>query len=244
MVPATAACIAEASDAYHIQTSAIEAVIVNGLPARAKAVSDGRVGPMGIPVQWLPVFELMGIRSDDVVNNECQNIFAGTWIMAYMQAIQSPQTDGTNNGAGRYAGHFSAWLQARRKAWAPVVQRAALLTGIPAALIDAVITVESTYNPDARSGKHAIGMMQLLDTTAAQVGGGDPRNPQDNIMMGSKYLAQLAMKFNGDLPLTLAAYNAGPGAVTRHGYRIPPFPETQAYVPQVIALYSYLQQHP
>ncbi|MFM0265548.1 lytic transglycosylase domain-containing protein [Paraburkholderia sediminicola] len=241
MIPA-ATCIAEASDAYHVQTAAIDAVIAHGLPAGE--VRDGRVGPMAIPVQWLPVFELMGIKTEDVVNGECQNILAGTWIMAYMQAIQPMQADGASYAAGRYSVRFPAWLQARRQAWAPVVQRAAQLTGIPAALIDAVITVESKYNPAARSGKNAIGMMQLLETTAALIGGGNPRNPEDNIMMGSKYLAQLATKFNGDLPLTLAAYNAGPGAVTKRGYRIPPFPETQAYVPQVIALYSYLQQHP
>ncbi|WP_169708593.1 transglycosylase SLT domain-containing protein [Trinickia terrae] len=241
MVPATA-CIAEASDAYHVKTAAIEAVIAHGLPAGA--VSAGRVGPMAIPVQWLPVFELMGIKSEDVVNDECQNILAGTWIMAYMQAIQSMQATEANYASGQYAVRFPAWLEARRKTWAPVVRRAAQLTGVPAALIDAVITVESKYNPGARSGKNAIGMMQLLDTTAALVGGGDPRNPEDNILMGSKYLAQLATKFNGDLALTLAAYNAGPGAVTKRGYRIPPFPETQAYVPQVMALYSYLQQHP
>jgi soluble lytic murein transglycosylase-like protein len=179
-----------------------------------------------------------------VASDRCQNIFAGTWIMAYMQAIQSMQANGSAYPSGQYAVRFPAWLQERRQTWAPIVQRAARLTGIPAALIDAVITVESKYNPTARSGKNAIGMMQLLDTTAASVGGGDPRNPEDNILMGSKYLAQLATKFNGDIALTLAAYNAGPGAVTRRGYRIPPFPETQAYVPQVIALYSYLQQHP
>lgn len=241
MVPvATAACVAEASSAYNIQSAAIEAIIANGLPAGAQ--SNGRVGPMGIPVQWLPVFEVMGISGDSIVNDACQNILAGTWIMAYMQAMQSaPSTD--TYTTGRYGVRFPGWLQARRKAWAPVVQRAAQLTGVPAALIDAVITVESRYNPSARSGKNAIGMMQLLDTTAATLGGGDPRNPEQNILMGARYLARLAAKFNGDLSLTLAAYNAGPGAVTKHGYQIPPFAETQAYVPQVIALYSYLQKH-
>jgi hypothetical protein len=242
MVPVAAACVAEASDAYHVQASAIEAIIANGLPA--KTVQDGRVGPMGIPVQWLPVFELMGIKAEDIVDSECQNILAGTWIIAYMTALQSVQASAAAYGNGQYAVRFPASLQARRKMWAPIVQKAAQVNGVPAALIDAVITVESRYNPAARSGKNAIGMMQLLGTTAAGLGGGDPRNPEDNIMMGSKYLAQLASKFNGDLALTLAAYNAGPGAVTKTGYRIPPFPETQAYVPQVIALYSYLQQHP
>ncbi|MBY4673894.1 transglycosylase SLT domain-containing protein [Burkholderia multivorans] len=241
MMPPTA-CIAEASSTYHVQTSAIEAIIAHGLPAGVER--DGRVGPMGIPVQWLPIFELMGISRDAVVSDACENILAGTWIMAYMTAIQSVQV--TSSGQGAYAARAYAQspaLAKRRQAWAPVVQAAAAETGVPAALLDAVITVESGYQPNAvsKSSPPAIGMMQLLGSTAAMFGG-DPWDGVQNIRMGARYLAQLARQFGGDLNLTLAAYNAGPAAVTRHGYRIPPFAETRAYVPNVLAIYASARQ--
>lgn len=228
-------CVAEASSAYHVEQARIAAIMANGLPAGVER--GGRVGPMAIPEQWLPIFELMGIRRDDVLQDACQNIFAGTWIVAYMASAQAAESA----AAGAYSARpvrVSAQMAERRRQWAPVVQSAAASTGIPAALIDAVITVESGYQPRARSPANAIGMMQLLPSTAAMEGGGDPWDAEENIFMGARYLRQLALQFQGDLTLTLAAYNAGPAAVTRSGYRIPAFSETQSYVPKVLALYS------
>jgi soluble lytic murein transglycosylase-like protein len=237
MVP-IAACVAEASAAYHVEQAKIAAIMQNGLPAGVER--GGRIGPMGIPEQWLPVFEMMGMQSSDVVDDACENIFAGTWILAYVASLQ----DAGVYGGGSYAArpvHISAQVAERRRAWGPVVQRAAALTGVPAGLIDAVITVESGYQPRAVSSAKAIGMMQLMPRTAAMLGG-DPWDAEQNIFMGSRYLAQLARQFNGDLQLTLAAYNAGPAAVTRSGYRIPAFAETRGYVPKVLSLYASLQQ--
>jgi soluble lytic murein transglycosylase-like protein len=227
-------CIAEASSAYHVEQARIAEIIANGLPAGVER--GGRVGPMAIPEQWLPIFELMGIRHEDVVQDACQNIFAGTWILAYVASVQAAQSA----AAGAYSARpvrVSAQMAERRRQWAPVVQRAAASTDIPAALIDAVITVESGYQPRVRSPANAIGMMQLLPSTAAMEGG-DPWDAEQNIFMGARYLRQLALQFQGDLTLTLAAYNAGPAAVTRSGYRIPAFSETRSYVPKVLALYS------
>ena len=197
---------------------------------------SGRVGPMAIPVQWLPVFEMMGIRSSDVVSDSCSNVFAGTWIMAYVASLQ----DMGVTSSGPYSAkpiRISAQVAERRKYWWPVVQRAAAEFGIPAALVDAVITVESGYQVNALSPAKAIGMMQLMPKTAHMLGG-DPWNGEDNIRMGTRYLGQLARQFGGDLQLTLAAYNAGPAAVTRSGFSIPAFSETRAYVPKVLSLYA------
>jgi soluble lytic murein transglycosylase-like protein len=234
MMPMTA-CIAEASSAYHVQASAIEAIIAHGLPAGVER--DGRIGPMGIPEQWLPVFQMMGIDASSVANDACQNILAGAWIMAYAAAAQS-DAGGDYAPQGIYA---SAKLAERRKAWAPTVRRVAALTGVSAALLDAVITVESRYQPNAVSRAGAIGMMQLMPRTAAMLGG-NAWNAEQNILMGARYLAQLGRQFNGDLQLTIAAYNAGPAAVTKYGYRIPPYPETAAYVPRVVSLYAQSAQ--
>lgn len=112
------------------------------------------------------------------------------------------------------------------------IEKAAKDTGLPANLIKAVVHTESGGDTKARSAKGAIGPMQLMPATAAELGV-DPWNPSQNIAGGSRYLASLKARF-GDDKLALAAYNAGPGAVQRHG-GIPPFAETQAYVKKVIA---------
>lgn len=100
------------------------------------------------------------------------------------------------------------------------------------ALVKAVIKVESDYNPRAVSRKGALGLMQLLPETARILKVPDPLNPEDNIRGGSRYLREMLDQFNGDLELALAAYNAGPNAVRRHG-GIPPYAETRNYVTQV-----------
>ena len=106
---------------------------------------------------------------------------------------------------------------------------------IAPALLHAVIATESRYNPDALSPRGAIGLMQLMPDTALQFGAPDPYNPRDNIIAGANYLKYLLKLFGNDMELALAGYNAGHGAVMRAGNRIPEYPETQAYVPKVMA---------
>jgi len=98
--------------------------------------------------------------------------------------------------------------------------------------IRAIIHAESAFNPLARSRKGAMGLMQLMPGTARDMGVADTTNPEQNIKGGVKYLAGLLQKFNGNETLAAAAYNAGAGAVTRHG-GIPPYEETQTYVKRV-----------
>jgi soluble lytic murein transglycosylase-like protein len=111
-------------------------------------------------------------------------------------------------------------------------------TEIEPALIHAVISVESRHNPRALSKKGAYGLMQLMPDTARRFKVQDKNNPKQNILAGAKYLRELLKLFNGDLKLTLAAYNAGPAAVQRYGGRIPPFRETLDYVPKVLKYYK------
>lgn len=100
------------------------------------------------------------------------------------------------------------------------------------ALVRAVIKVESDYDPRAVSSRGAQGMMQLIPETAREMRVRNPFDPEDNIRGGSRYLRQMLDLFSGNLELALAAYNAGPGAVRRHG-GVPPFPETINYVDRV-----------
>ena len=104
--------------------------------------------------------------------------------------------------------------------------------GLSADLVRAVIQAESGFNPRAVSPRGAIGLMQLMPATARELGVSDPFRPDDNIRGGVSYLAQLVARFDQNLELALAAYNAGPGNVERYG-AVPPFRETRAYVKKI-----------
>lgn len=125
---------------------------------------------------------------------------------------------------------------ARRELFEEHIQTAARDHGVDAALIHAVISAESAYNPLARSVKGARGLMQLIPETGARYGATNLLDPRQNIQAGTRYLKDLITLFGNDLRLALAAYNAGEGAVLKYG-KIPPYAETQSYVPKVLAYY-------
>ena len=118
------------------------------------------------------------------------------------------------------------------------VLAAADMTSIEPALIHAVITVESKHNAQAKSHKGAYGLMQLMPATAKRYHVKDKRDVGQNILAGAQYLRELLTLFKGDLKLTLAAYNAGPGAVQKYKNHIPPYRETMHYVPKVLKYYQ------
>lgn len=117
------------------------------------------------------------------------------------------------------------------------ISRAASAYRLESALLHAVITAESGYDPRAVSGKGAMGLMQLMPETARRYGAVDPFDPEQNIRAGAQYLRDLLALFGSDTRLALAAYNAGENNVIKYGNHIPPFRETIAYVPRVIGYY-------
>jgi soluble lytic murein transglycosylase-like protein len=117
------------------------------------------------------------------------------------------------------------------------IQDAALRYGLDPDLVAAVIRTESGFRSRAVSPKGAMGLMQLMPSTARLLGVEDAFDGRENIFGGCRYLRSLIDQFDGDLKLALAAYNAGPEAVSRHN-GVPPYRETQNYVRQVMALYN------
>lgn len=127
-------------------------------------------------------------------------------------------------GAGRYARYDT------------LIAEAAVLYQLPNSFIRAVMRVESNFNPNVVSSAGAMGLMQLMPKTALSMGVSDPFDVRQNILGGARYLRILANRYKGDLILTVAAYNAGEGAVDKHD-GIPPYKETQRYVRRVLKHY-------
>ncbi len=113
------------------------------------------------------------------------------------------------------------------------IQVAATRFGVDRNLVDAVAWQESRYNPRAISTAGAVGVMQLMPDTARQLGVRNPHDVEQNVIGGTAYLRQQLERFGNNVPLALAAYNAGPGAVIKYG-SIPPYRETQNYVRQIM----------
>ncbi len=123
----------------------------------------------------------------------------------------------------------------RAARYLPYILEASEREGISPELIRAVIRTESNFDDQAVSSAGARGLMQLMPAAAARFGVSDPFDARQNVLGGTRYLRVLLRKFDGDLGLALAAYNAGERTVTRHG-GIPPFPETRRYVEKILAL--------
>jgi len=121
----------------------------------------------------------------------------------------------------------------RGRVYDDLISEHARLNNVRADLVRAVMQVESAFNPYARSPKGALGLMQLMPATLQQFGVTNAFNPVENVRAGVAYLRQLLDRYANNEELALAAYNAGPGAVDKHGQTVPPYRETRNYVAQI-----------
>ena len=139
-----------------------------------------------------------------------------------------------------------SWMptEADIRRFSSIIDTAARSHGVEPALVQAVITAESGFNPNALSRKGASGLMQLMPDTARRYGVQNIFDPVENIHGGVRYLRDLLAMFNGDMRLALAGYNAGENAVIRAGNQVPPYAETKSYVPKVIDLYHRFRARP
>lgn len=126
----------------------------------------------------------------------------------------------------------------RNRKYREIVEREAQSAGIDPELLNSVINAESAFDPLAVSHKGALGLMQLMPATIERFGVDDPYDPAQNIKGGAKYLSLLMGKFDSNLTLVLAAYNAGEGMVLRYGRKLPPLTETRSYVSKVLKNYN------
>jgi hypothetical protein len=149
-----------------------------------------------------------------------------------------PRTPGEGEGA-TYAVRGASQIRTTRPAprvagrFDDLIEEHAGAHGVSPALVRAVIQAESNFNPLAVSNKGAMGLMQLMPATARELGVDNPFHPADNIRGGVTYLARLLARYDDNVELALAAYNAGPGNVERYGNAVPPFRETRAYVKKI-----------
>jgi soluble lytic murein transglycosylase-like protein len=131
-----------------------------------------------------------------------------------------------------------AYTGAKKRQFMDLINQAAYRHQVDAKLVHAVIQTESAYNSNAISSAGAVGLMQLMPDTARRFGVTDRNDPDQNVNGGTRYLRHLIDMFNPNLDLAVAAYNAGENAVIKYNNSIPPYPETQNYVKQVLALYN------
>jgi soluble lytic murein transglycosylase-like protein len=158
----------------------------------------------------------------------------------YQLLLASPADDLAGTASAHRSAHSAAAWLAKSAQYDALIDRAARADTVQAALVRAVIVVESGFNPKAVSRKGAVGLMQLLPATAQRYGVKDRFDPEQNVRAGVHYLHDLLARYGSNIELALAAYNAGEDAVERYGRQIPPFPETRNYVPSVMAVYQKL----
>ncbi len=162
-----------------------------------------------------------------------------SWRDADGHLVLSDRPAGT---AASYAGPQTPDIRTTRPlarshgAYDTFIQEHAESNGVSPDLVRAVIQVESGFNPRAVSPKGAMGLMQLMPATATAYRVADPFDPAENIRGGVSYLRQLLDRYDNRVELALAAYNAGPGAVDRHGAQVPPFRETREYVRRITSV--------
>ena len=182
--------------------------------------------------------------TDEPPNSKYTRIIRTKVIVRVRESGTAEVSDNSEGRSYKKSSHrfakasHSSW--ANRNKYSDLIAQAAADYGVDEKLLHAVIQAESAYNPEARSPVGAVGLMQLMPDTAVRYGvrAEDRTDPAESIKGGARYLRDLMKMFNSDVRLAVAGYNAGENAVRKYNNSIPPYPETQNYVAQVLAFYE------
>jgi cell wall-associated NlpC family hydrolase len=201
------------------------------------SLSDAQPGDLlffGSPIHHVAIYEGNGMMIEAPHTGQSVKEIPvadfGEPVSAIRRVLGSAASTGAASAAGRVASGSTTSAP-----YATVIDAASARTGVPASLISAVAQQESGFDAGAVSKAGAEGIMQLMPATAKGLGVTDPLNATQSINGGADYLASLLQRFGGNITLAVAAYNAGPGAVLKYG-GVPPYPETQHYVRNVLSL--------
>ncbi len=183
---------------------------------------------------WTPVEK----NTQAANNNEVQSfdkVLKNTASVKFGDLLTNPTTRVNASLYTAQAGGAATKLSPRQKIQ-EIISRVSKKHGVDEKLVNALVKQESGFNPNAKSKVGAMGLMQLMPSTAKGLGVTDPMNPEQNVEGGVKYLKSMLNKYNGNVILALAAYNAGPGAVDKYD-GVPPYKETQNYVRSILSNY-------
>ena len=183
--------------------------------------------------QWQPVE-----KNDTVSSNNIQSfdtVLKNSASVKFGDLLTKPETKVSASLYTAQANGATTNLTPRQKI-GEIVSRLSKKHGVDEKLVNAVIKQESGFNPNAKSKVGAMGLMQLMPSTAKGLGVTNPMDPEQNVEGGVKYLKSMLNKYNGNIILALAAYNAGPGAVDKYD-GVPPYKETQNYVRSILSTY-------
>ena len=186
--------------------------------------------------QWTPVNQ--NVNANNVNNKEVQSfdtVLKNSATVKFGDLLTKPTTKVNASIYTAQAQSGTDKVTAREKI-KDIVSRMSKRHGVDEKLVNALIKQESGFNPNAKSKVGALGLMQLMPSTAKGLGVTNPMDPEQNIDGGVRYLRSMLDKYNGNIILALAAYNAGPGAVDKYD-GVPPYKETQNYVKSILSNY-------
>lgn len=216
-------------------------MIQNLLSSSGKASAMQRAVQMNnyvntLNAQWVPVEKQnTAVENQQAKIQSFENVLKNSTGVKFGDLLTRPVTKVNANIYSAQAETGAEKISTREQI-KNIVFRAAKKHGVDEKLVNALIKQESGFNPNAKSKVGAMGLMQLMPATAKGLGVTNPMDPEQNVEGGVKYLKSMLNKYNGNVILALAAYNAGPGAVDKYD-GVPPYKETQNYVKSILANY-------
>ena len=216
-------------------------MIQNLLSSSGKASAMQRAVQMNnyvntLNAQWAPVEKQnTAVENQQAKIQSFENVLKNSTGVKFGDLLTRPVTKVNANIYSAQAETGAEKISTREQI-KNIVFWAAKKHGVDEKLVNALIKQESGFNPNAKSKVGAMGLMQLMPATAKGLGVTNPMDPEQNVEGGVKYLKSMLNKYNGNVILALAAYNAGPGAVDKYD-GVPPYKETQNYVKSILANY-------